>query len=116
MNYDLEYTGYLQEIIDTIHETEASLPPEDRMETRLLEIWIDQITDSCYWFYQDYISGNRSQYYMTEKEYDGIFEKSGLIYSEELLNGLVDKGLIEAKINENGDIVYGTTELGNKYI
>ena len=107
---------YLDQIIKTIYESEASLPIEDKMEPRLLEIWIEQIVEHCKSSYDSYILGEREYYYMTESEYNQIFETAGLLYSEELLNGLVDKGLVEAKINEKGEIVYGTTELGNKYI
>jgi hypothetical protein len=107
---------YLDEIIRTIHESEASLSIDDKMEPRLLELWIEQIIEHCEVYYNSYVLGEREHYYITESEYNQIFEKSGLLYSEELLNSLVDKGLIEAKINDNGEIVYGTTELGNKYI
>jgi hypothetical protein len=107
---------YLDQIIRAIYESEASLPVDDKMEQRLLEIWVEQIVEHCKDYYNSYVLGEREHYYMTESEYNEIFEKSGLLYSEELLNGLIDKGLIEAKINESGDIVYGTTELGNKYV
>ena len=112
----MEHLLYLDSITRAIYESEASLPIEDKMEPRLLEIWIEQIVEHCKSSYDSYILGEREHYYMTESEYNDIFEKSGMLYSEELLNGLVDKGLIEAKINESGDIVYGTTELGNEYI
>ena len=107
---------YLDSITRAIYESEASLPIEDKMERRLLEIWLEQIGEHCKDYYNAYILGQRDHYYMTEEEYNEIFEKAGMLYSEELLNGLVDKGLIEAKINDRGEVVYSTTELGNKYI
>jgi hypothetical protein len=107
---------YLKEIINTIYETELTQDPADKMDSRLLEIWIDEIKSNCEIFYEDYLKGKRPSYYMTEEEYDRIFDQAGLQFSAEILSGLVDKNMVDVSVDEDGEIVYKLSETGNKLL
>ena len=49
------------------------------------------------------------------EEIEKCYEDTGLQYTQDLLNGMIDKGVIEALINEAGEMVYGLTDKGRKY-
>lgn len=112
----MSYQEYYTEVVKAIHETEASLAEDDRMPELLLKLWIDNIHEFCKSAHQDYVLGKRNTYMMMETEYDEIFNKAGMEYTSELLNGLVDKELVEVGIDENGEIVYKTTDLGKQQL
>jgi len=50
----MEHLLYLDSITRAIYESEASLPVEDKMERRLLEIWLEQIGEHCKDYYNSY--------------------------------------------------------------
>jgi len=52
---------------------------------------------------------------LSMEEIEKCYEEAGLQYTQDLLNGMIDKGVIEALINESGELVYGLTEKGMKY-
>lgn len=110
----MSYQEYYTEVVRMINETELSLDEHQRMPERLLKLWIDRIREFCKNSYQEYLIGNRESYYMNEEEYDALFDKAGMDYTDELLNNLIDRELVEVGINEDGNMVYKATELGRK--
>ena len=101
---------YAKILIDTLREA-----PSDEMPLDLLNYWCKNVYGAAIKSYNDYILGNRETFMLHIEEIEKCYEDAGLQYTQDLLNGMVDKGVIEALINESGEIVYGLTEKGKKY-
>lgn len=110
----MSYQEYYAEIVRMIHEAESTAIEDQKMPERLLKLWIDHIHEFCKNSYREYVMGNRESYYMNEEEYDAVFDKAGVDYTDELLNSLIDREFVEVGINEEGEMVYKATELGRR--
>lgn len=107
-------SDYAQIVIDSILETERTLPVDQQMPldllthlTKLVEIEADK-------YYAEYIIGKRETFMFTDTELMDIFDKAGELYVNDMLDGLVDKDMLEVSIGENGEFLYGLTEKGKK--
>jgi hypothetical protein len=89
---------YAKILIDTLRET-----PDPLMPSELLDYWCENVYDLAVKSYNDYIVGEKAD------------EDAGLKYTQDILNGMLDKDLIKALIDETGEIVYSLTEKGKKY-
>jgi predicted transcriptional regulator len=49
-----------------------------------------------------------------EDEFRGLFEKAGIRYTGDILDGLVDKDMVQVGVREDGEIVYSTTSKGKQ--
>jgi hypothetical protein len=105
---------YARLLIDEILKDEDTAPLNKKMPILLLSFWIDEIKTLADNTWTQYIVGKRDSYEFTLDEFDQTFNRAGLKYTEELLDGLVDKGMVEVRIGEKGDILYGVTEEGIK--
>ena len=65
--------------------------------------------------YNDYITGKKDNYLLSDEDMADAYERAGLKYTQEVLNGLVDKGVVQAGVGESGEILYSLTEKGKKY-
>ena len=105
---------YAQLLIDEILKDEDSAPLNKKMPILLLSFWINEIKTLADETWKQYIIGKRDSYEFTLDEFDQTLNRAGLKYTEELLDGLVDKGVVEVRVGEKGDMLYGLTEEGIK--
>lgn len=105
---------YFNELESLIREQELLLPAEDRMDNRLLEIWLKELKAMCDKCYLDYVRGERESFMISELEYDKTFDDAGMQFTSEVLNSLIDKGMIEVSVGEDGDLLYSATDYGKK--
>ena len=68
--------------------------------------------NACYKAYNDYIIGKRDDYRLSDTESYEQYEKAGLRFTQELVNGMVDRDLLEVSVSPEGDLLYSTTEKG----
>jgi len=101
---------YANLLVSTLREA-----PSDEMPIDLLNYWCDNVYELAINSYNSYLLGKRESFMLYTDEIEDAYQKAGLKYTEDLLNGMLDKGVIEALINEAGEIVYGLTEKGKKY-
>ena len=101
---------YAKILIDTLRETPDPLMPQE-----LLDYWCENIYDLAVKSYNDYIVGKKDYFELSMEEVEKAYEDAGLKYTQDILNGMLDKDLIKALIDETGEIVYSLTEKGKKY-
>ncbi|NDA78737.1 MAG: hypothetical protein EB010_12430 [Acidimicrobiia bacterium] len=101
---------YAKILIDTLRETPDPLMPQE-----LLDYWCENIYDMAVKSYNDYIVGKKDYFELSMEEVEKAYEDAGLKYTQDILNGMLDKDLIKALIDETGEIVYSLTEKGKKY-
>ena len=101
---------YAKILIDTLRET-----PDPLIPSELLDYWCENIYDLAIKSYNDYIVGKKEYFQLTMEEIEKAYEDAGLKYTQDILNGMLDKDLIKALIDETGEIVYSLTEKGKKY-
>lgn len=97
-------------LVSTLRET-----PDPEMPSELLEYWCENVYDMAVNSYNDYIVGKKDDFMLTIEDIEKAYEDAGLKYTQDILNGMVDKDLIKALIDETGEIVYSLTEKGKKY-
>lgn len=107
---------YARVLIDIIIEGELSYPQKDRMDSRLLNYWTEEIKNFADETWQKYIVGQRESYLFDEDEMKVLYEKAGLRYASDILNGLIDKEMIEVGVREDGELVYSLTDKGRDYV
>jgi len=105
---------YAQILIDHIIEGEKELPTEEQLPINLLTYWCEEIEIQADKAWVDYISGKREHFTFDEDEFREIFEKAGMRYSGDVLEGLVDKEMVQMGIREDGEIVYSATDKGKQ--
>jgi len=102
---------YASTIRDIILNTEPD-PEDEPMPVDLINYWADNMYDACYKAYNDYIIGKRDEYKLSDTESYEQYEKAGLRFTQELVNGMVDRDLLEVSVSPEGDLLYSTTEKG----
>lgn len=107
---------YARVIIETIIEGELSLPKEERIDSKMLHYWCEEIQIFANETWEEYIIGERDSYLFSEGELRKLYENAGLKYASDILNGLVDKDMIKVGVSENGELVYSLTEKGKDYM
>lgn len=107
---------YARVMINTIIEGELSLPEEERMDVRLLQYWCDEIGSYADKAWSAYIIGDRETYIFDDVEFRQLFDNAGLRYASDILNGLVDKDMIQVGVREDGELVYSLTDKGKDHI
>lgn len=107
---------YARMMIDTIMDGELELPTKDRMDSKLLQYWCDEISTFADQTWQAYITGQRESYLFEEKEFRNLFENAGLRYASDILNGLVDKEMVQVGVRQDGELVYSLTEKGKDHV
>ena len=105
---------YANWVIDGILSIETTVPDDKKLPSKLLVAWFEEIKEYADVTWADYLIGKRDHYSFTDEEITEIYDRAGLNYTQELLNGLVDKGMVEVSIDENGDMLYGITDEGKQ--
>ena len=102
----------------TVHtkivEGEKELSTDQQLPINLLTYWCEEIEIYADKTWIDYISGKRSHFSFDENEFRELFEKAGIRYTEDVLDGLVDKEMVQMGVREDGEIVYSTTDKGKQ--
>ena len=105
---------YANTIITSVIDAESNLPADQRLPSLLLTLWCQEITNKADETWMEYITGKRETYLMSDVEMKDLFDNAGMKYVSELVDGMVDKDVLETYVDENGDILYGLTENGKK--
>lgn len=105
---------YAKIIVESLIETELSLPQEDRMSPDLFSSWIKNITKDCNNKWLDYITGKIETYLLTDDDITEAYQKASKELLSETLSGLFEKEMIKISVGENGEILYSLTEKGKE--
>jgi hypothetical protein len=116
MSYDFRdaehYASTIRSII--IEEATNADIDEPAMPETLVAYWAENMYDACYKAYNDYILGKRDDYKLNDIESYEQFEKAGLQYTQEMIDSMVDKDLLEVSVGPGGDLLYSATEKGQQ--
>jgi hypothetical protein len=107
-------SDYAQLLIDNIVEGEKSLPTNEQLPINLLTYWCEEIESYAEITYHEYLIGKREHFSFDEDEFKSLFEKAGIRYTGDILDGLVDKDMVQVGVREDGEIVYSTTDKGKQ--
>ena len=107
---------YAQLIIETILESEKTIPTQNQMPIGLLTYLAEEIQNLADITYNDYIIGKRESFLFSDVEFEELYNKAGERYVGDQIDDLVDKGMLEISVNENGEFLYGLSEKGKKTI
>ena len=99
---------YGSQLIKTLKESQKDLPEE------LLKHWCWEVYQAAVDSFNEYLAGKRDDYLLTQDELEKCYEKAGLKYSDEVLNGLIDTEHIQASITPEGEIIYSAIKKGSK--
>jgi len=105
---------YAQIVIDAIIETERTLPVDQQMPLDLLTHLTKLIENGADKHYTAYVIGKRETFMFSDVELNDLFNKAGELYVGEMIDGLVDKDMLEVSISADGEMLYGVTEKGRK--
>ena len=107
---------YANIIINSMIEGEGQLPKDEQMPSLLFTYLCQEITNKADETWTEYITGKRETYLMNDVEMKDLFDNAGMRYVSELIDGMVDKDVLQTYVDDNGDILYGLTENGKKMI
>jgi hypothetical protein len=107
---------YARLVIDTIVEGELEFSEKERLDSRLLSYWCDEIRKYAEKTWREYIIGDRDTYIFSDVEFRDLFEKAGLRYASDILDGLVDKEMVSMGVRNDGELVYSVTQKGKKHL
>jgi hypothetical protein len=107
---------YAQIIIDTIIEGEKQIPEHAQMPIALLEYLTEEIQTQADIRYNEYIMGKRDTFLFSDIELEEMYNKAGERYVEDMLDGLVDKGMLDMHIGEGGEFLYSLSEEGKQIV
>lgn len=105
---------YANIIINIMIEGEGQLPKDEQMPSLLFTYLCQEITNKADETWTEYITGKRETYLMSDVEMKDLFDNAGMRYVSELIDGMVDKDVLQTYVDDNGDILYGLTENGKK--
>jgi hypothetical protein len=108
------YASTIRSII--IEEAKRGDIDEPPMPESLIIYWADNMYNACYKAYNDYIMGKRDDYRLSDMESYEQFEKAGLQYTQEMVDSMVDKDLLEVSVGPGGDLLYSATGKGRAAI
>ena len=111
INSPQEYSHLL---IKTILDSERAIPEEQQMPINLLTYLTQYIEDYVEQKWDRYLIGTEETFMLNDVEMEALFNKAGEQYAQDLINDLVDKDMLETYIGEDGEILYGLSELGKQ--
>ena len=112
--HNKEYSSPEEYAMDLSYE--ISKLGEGTIDSQLLDYWCDDVYNLALDSYVEYLKGNKETYLITDEDVKKSYEKASLRHTQELLNGMVDKGLVQVSVGETGDILYSLTEGGKKHL
>lgn len=105
---------YANVVITSIINAESELPVDQRLPSLLLTCWCQEIANKADETWMEYITGKRETFLMSDVEMKDLFDKAGMRYVGELVDGMVDNDVLETYVDDKGEILYGLTENGKK--
>jgi hypothetical protein len=105
---------YAQLLINQIIENEKEVPTGEQLPINLLTYWCEEIESHAEITYHEYLTGKRDHFSFNEDEFRLLFDKAGMRYTGDVLDGLVEKEMVQVSIREDGEIVYSATEKGKQ--
>lgn len=105
---------YAELIINEIVETELDLPAEERMDADLLRLWCEQISIRADKTWVEYVSGAREHFAFTDDDMSETFHKAGEEFADVLIDGLIDKDMLQVVVNPEGNFLIELTESGKQ--
>ena len=110
MNHDINSgEDYAKLLTDTLRQADGPLPDE------LVEYWCENVWEMAVNSYNNYVAGKKDDYLLSDEDITEAYERAGIRYTQEILNGMVDKGIVQANVGEGGEILYSLTEEGKKH-
>lgn len=106
-----EYADLLISKMKKIHE-EAG---KEGLHPTVFKNWCKSIRQMCRKSYLAYEKGITSDYKISDEEMGNAYEQAVSDYVDEMLEGLIDRGLVEMAVSEEGGIVYGLSDKGKGY-
>ena len=116
---DKEYNSaqeYAQAMIDDIIALEKTLPTSEQLPINLLTYWCEEIQLLAEQCWNNYLTGKRDDYKFDEDEFTDAYNKAGIRYTGDIIEGLVEDGYVQMGIREDGEIVYSATDKGKGYL
>jgi len=107
---------YAQILMDTIIEGEKSIPEKEQMPIDLLTNLSKLIHDKANEYWDEYIIGKRDIFVFEVGEMEAMFNKAGEMYVSDMVDQLVDKDVLEVSVDDEGEFLYGLTELGKQML
>ena len=104
---------YAKTLVDTLREQDGT--EDDDMPLELINYWCEYVYEAATKSYNDYLVGKREDYRLDDTEMNEAYEKAGLRYTEDIINSLLDKDMIQAGVRKDGEIVYSLTQKGKNY-
>lgn len=108
------YNHLIKEITRIVEESPPDLIPD--LDESFLDIWKEKIEKYVDESFLQYFTESRSNYMLTDEEFQKSFEEAGLEYADRVINNLVDKDLLEVSISKDGEMLCGLTDKGKKLI
>ena len=108
------YQEYAQSMIKDIIALENTFPVHEQLPPTLLTYWCEEINSHAEQYWKEYLVGKRESYMFNEEEFKDIFDKAGVRYTSEIVDGLVDEGYVQMGIRDDGEIVYSATDKGKQ--
>jgi len=105
---------YAQLVIEGILEVERTLPVDQQMPLGLLTYLTELIEEQADEYYTAYVIGKKETFMFSDVELNKLFNKAGELFVGDILDGLVDKDMLEVSIDENGEMLYSATKKGIK--
>lgn len=102
---------YYNLIIGEIEDVDKHEEENKKMDQLLLNIWSNLIEFSVNNSVFQYMSGQRSNYKLTDQEFKDIYKIAAMQYVNHVVSGLNNKGLLNLTVNSEGEMIY---ELKNK--
>jgi len=114
MEYDFKDAEHYASTIKDIVLATVPENGEEPLPKNLVKYWAENMYNACYSAYNAYIMGKRDDYRLTEEESYAEYDKAGLQFTQELVDGMVDKDLLQVSVSSEGDLLYSTTKKGQK--
>jgi len=104
--------GEIREGLNEIHGTDEEV--ENKKE--IYDIWFGKIKELCEELWELYITGQRESFMMEEVQFEKTYNDSVMEFTQKIIDGLSDKGMVQTVIRADGSIAYQITEKGRKHV
>ena len=81
----------------------------------LLDYWCDDVYHLAIKSYNDYIIGKKDFYELTFEDIEESYKRASAKFTEDIIEGMVDKELLKISVDEEGEFLYSLTEKGREY-
>lgn len=107
---------YAKLLTDVLKEVEMELPLSERMDEKLFELWCKEVAYTAKESFVQYIIGKKEDYHLTDSEMNYCLEVAGLEYTTQILEGLVDMGIVDTIEEEGEEKKYKLNDNGKTYL